>query len=111
MYKAIRDVELLNAYFGPPKRSDEDVSSEELTFEGEFQRLAEYHEVTHLAHIANGDWQLYWRGELGNSLKEPLMSGIFFLNFGLQAGSIIATKTYVLICLPPLFTIYHRLQK
>ncbi|SRR6266478_8677011 len=110
MYKAIRDVELLNAYFGPPKRSNKDGSSEELTFESESQRQG-YHEVTHLTSIANGDWQLFWRGELGSYLREPLMSGIFFLHFTLQAGSIIATKTYVLICLPPLFTIYRRLQK
>ncbi len=111
MYNAIRDVELLNAYLGPPKRSDEDMSPEELTFESESQTLAGFHEVTHLASIANVDWQLFWRGELGRSLKEPLMSGIFFLHFTLQAGSIIATKTYVLICLSPLFTIYRRLQK
>jgi len=88
-----------------------DVSPEEFTFESESQRLAGYHEVVHLMYIASGDWQLCWEGKLGSSLKEPLMNGIFFLHFVLHAGSTITAKTYVLICLPPLSTIYRRLQK
>ena len=61
-------------------------------------------------YIASGDWQLFWEGKLGSSLKEPLMNGIFFLHFVLHAGSTITAKTYVLICLPPLFTICRRLS-
>jgi hypothetical protein len=35
------------------------------------------------------------------------MSAMFFQYFALHAHSAIAAKTYVLTCLPPLFTIYR----
>ncbi len=87
------------------------MSLEEFIFESESQRLAMYLEVAHLAHIAFGDWQQFWKGELGSSLKESLMTAIFFRDLTLHAGSTITAKTYVLICLPLLFTIYRRIQK
>ena len=87
------------------------MSPEESTSESEWQRLAGYPEVAHLVAIAGGDWQQFWRGELGGSLKEPLVNAMFFQHFALNAGSTIAANAYGLICLPPLFTIYRRLQK
>jgi len=87
------------------------VSPEESTTESEWQGFAGFFEVAHLVALASGDWQQFWRGELGGSLKEPLMSVMFFQHFALNAGSTIAAKTCGLICLPPLFTIYRRLQK
>ncbi len=83
------------------------MSREEFTFESESQRLAGYLEVAHLAHIAYGDWQLFWKGELGSSLKEPLMTAMFFQ---VSPSMRTALSTYVLICLPPLFTICRRLS-
>ncbi len=87
------------------------MSPEESTTESEWQGFAGFFEVAHLVALASGDWQQFWRGELGGSLKEPLINTMFFQHFGLNAGSTIAAKTYGLICLPPLFTICRRLQK
>jgi len=67
--------------------------------------------VTHLSSVASGDWQLFWKGKLGKTLKELLMFWGILPVFVLHAGSTIAAYTYVLICLPPLFLIYRRLQQ
>jgi hypothetical protein len=100
----------VDEYFGPLKKGpveDESQSPEESTFESESDKCAGKFEVAHLAYIAFGDWQRFWMGQLGSSLKEPLMSAMFFQYFALHAHSAIAAKTYVLTCLPPLFTIYR----
>jgi hypothetical protein len=105
----------LEEYFGPIERGTvEDVSPEESTYESEPPRLAGLLEVTHLVHIASLKWQQAWNGEIGRSLKEPLMQGVFFQNFAygsFQMRSTSAALTYALIYLPPLITIYRRLYR
>ncbi|KAF8501599.1 hypothetical protein F5888DRAFT_1248949 [Russula emetica] len=97
IFKVIRNLRFLDAYFGRlERRTVEDVSPEESTFESESesQRLAGYLEVGHLVSIASGKWERYWRGTLGNYLKEPLMTGLFFQDFALHAGGSITAQTY-----------------
>lgn len=62
-------------------------------------------EVIHLVYIASHDWELFWSGELGNSMKELSMN-VIFQYFALHAGRTIITLTYALTCLPRLVTIY-----
>ena len=87
------------------------MSPEEFTFESEPQRLAGYLEVTHLAHIVSRDWQRFWNGSFGRTLKEPSMNAIFFHDFVFQTGNTTTVLTYALTCLPPLITIYRRLYR
>jgi hypothetical protein len=87
------------------------VSQEELTFESELQRLAGHLEVTHVVHIASRDWHQFWTGRLGMTLKEPLMTTIFFLDFAFQTSTTTTVQLYALTCLPPLITIYRRLYR
>ena len=105
MYHGIHDVEFLDAYFESTKGGAvEDVS----------WRFAGYLEVAHLAHIASRDWQLFWNGKLGGTLKEPLMYGTFFQSFSafaFETGSTTTVLTYALTCLPQLITIYGRLYR
>ena len=59
-----RDVQFLDAYFGPLKRKPvEDGSPEDFTFESESHRRARKLEVIHLAYIAFVDWELFWHGD------------------------------------------------
>jgi hypothetical protein len=37
--------------------------------------------------VITGDWQLFWNGKLGRTLKEPLMNTIFFSQNAFQTGS------------------------
>ena len=70
-------------------------------------------EVTYLAYIAcGGDWEFFWKGGLGKTLKEPLMNAVFFYFalISLRMGESITVLTYALTCLPALITIYSRLH-
>ncbi|SRR5216684_2321189 len=103
------DVRFLDAYFGPHKKAG---SPEEFTFEREShnespRRNARRAEVVHLSYIACGDWERFWHGDIGDNLKEPLMSGIFFQGFTCHAGSMITARMYVLTSLSPFITTYH----
>jgi len=105
----------VDTYFGPLKSRPVEDGSEEFTFESESHRCAGHLEVTHLAYIAcGGDWEQFWEGELGKTLKEPSMNVIFFHYFvliALRMGGTITVLTYALTCLPALITIYRRLYR
>jgi hypothetical protein len=90
-FKSICDVHFVDDYF----RAVEGGSAEEI---GESGRCAGMLEVKHLVHITSYDWQLLWNGELGRTLKEPLMNVIFFQSFlvgTVQTGSSTTVLTYV----------------
>src|SRR6267154_2146851 len=92
-----------NTYFGPFKRTTvEGQSPEEFTFANESHRTAGRLEVTHLACVAAGDWQRFWNGEFGSTLKEPSMNATFFHLFALVTSRVgsITVLMYALTCLP-----------
>jgi hypothetical protein len=105
----------LDEYFGPLKRSIEDGSPDEFTFESESHRHVDRFEATHLKYVADGrHWERFWEGGLGITLKGPLMNGIFFQFFALAASETSRTSTvslYALTCLPLLIMIYRRLYR
>jgi hypothetical protein len=103
----------LSEYFGPLKRSIEDGSPDEFTFESDSHRHVDHFEATHLKYIADGGrWERFWEGGLGITLTCPLMNGIFFLSFALAASERTSTVlTYALTCLPLSIMIYRRLYR
>jgi hypothetical protein len=102
----------VDTYFGP--LNVEDGLPEEFISESESRRHADHLEVTHLAYIACGAWENFWKGRLGKTLKEPSMNAAFFYYFALitlQTSKSITVLTYALTCLPALITIYSRLYR
>jgi len=105
VFEDVRNAQLLDVYFGPLNRTVEDGLPEE-----SHRRVGRL-EAIHLASIALNDWERYWDGELGNSIKEMLMNVVFLYHFALQPGITTTVRTYALTCLPRLITIYCRLYK
>ena len=95
-----------DAYFGSSEEREKFSASHQ-----ERRRDVEKSEMTHLRYIAICEWERSWTGIIGNTLKEPLMHGMVFQYFTLEADKAITVQTYTLIYLPLLIMIYRCLYR
>lgn len=47
-------------------------------------RDADLDEILHVAYIASGKWEKYWKGPIGLALKENAANALFFCKIAIQ---------------------------